>query len=274
MCRGGAEVKAQLCVCLAAGFSILQTQLLAQNRPVPATLPVSTASAKLNGQLRAHDSLPGGCPNYNGPLEAISEPVGQSDEFVVLSGAAPEGGITWNVYSSDPSIVAAGDANQGFIPQVFTAEGQSYSTPFTLFGVSVGQTSLIIQETSPGSSSGSTPLGAWAVGGSGGTTYLDANAIYNSCRINGDSPLFLDPANAADQLANCGSPVVGTVTDGVSTILLQTTSGLAGTACYQITSSSDLDQGTLQTTVTPTYSSGEFQSGFSFYTAPASYGDN
>jgi hypothetical protein len=249
-------VDARFLLSLVAAFGVFAPiQVAGQNRPMPAAPPKapSSASKSLGGRLRADASLPGGCPDYGGPFEAVSEPVGQSEEFVVLSGMAPPGGITWSVYSGDPSIVAAGNATQGFIPQVFTAEGEIYSTPFTLFGVGVGRTNLIIQEISPGNSSSSTPLGSWAIGGSGGTPYLDANAMYNTCRVSADSPLFFDPANAAAQLASCGSPVVGTVTDGVSTILLQTTSGLQGTACYQITSSSGLDQGTLQPAVAQTY---------------------
>ena len=106
-------------------------------------------------------------------------------DLVVQSVAAPAGGITWNVFSNDPSVVAAGNPTQGFIPQVFTPEGQIYSSVFTLFGVSVGQTNLVIEEVSPESSESPTPMTAWAVNPGNYSNFVDANFSYNPCQNGG-----------------------------------------------------------------------------------------
>jgi pimeloyl-ACP methyl ester carboxylesterase len=259
-----------------AGFIIfLSTSVAvpAQDIPRPATPPsntLQTANTRQKSRLRADTSLSSDCPNYSGPLSSIGVPVGQSVVLVVLSGPAPEGGITWNVFSSDPSIVAAGNATQGFIPEVFTPEGQHFSSPFTLFGVSVGQTNLIIQEVSPGSGEFPTPMTAWAVNPGNDSSFLDANFSYNTCRTEGSPSLSGDP----NILSTCGGNVEGTVSDGLSQLLLRIVSGLQGTACYAITSTSPPDQGSITTAVTTTQTAGGLEYGFSLYQAPAEYGDS
>jgi hypothetical protein len=252
------------------GLIILLTTTViaaAQNVPRAATPP---SNALQKAQLRADTSLPPDCPNYSGPLDSIGVPVGQSVDLVVLSGPAPAGGITWNVFSSDPSIVAAGNATQGFIPQVFTPEGQTYSSVFTLFGVGVGQTNLVIEEVSPGSGEGTTPMTAWAVNPGNDSALVDANFPYDPCRVEGSSNLSADP----NVLSTCGGSVDGTVSDGVSQLLLRIVAGLQGTACYAITSTSPPDQGIVTPAVTSTQFAGSFDYGFSFYRAPAEYDDS
>jgi pimeloyl-ACP methyl ester carboxylesterase len=191
-----------LCIFLATTLTISAQQL-----PALATPP----SASLNARARLGSrQIPEGCPNYFGPLNSVGVPVDGSQELVVLSAPAPAGGITWDVYSSNPSIVAAGNATQGFIPQVFTPEGQTYSTPFTLYGVAVGETTDIIQEISPGSSTTSTPVTAWAVNPGGYSSFLDANFPSNSCRSEGSASISADP----NILATCGENVETQTADG------------------------------------------------------------
>jgi hypothetical protein len=241
---------------------------MAQHAPRVATSP---AKAPPHVLLRASNDLPAGCPDYSGLLDSIGVPVSQSAQFYVYSyDPAPDGGITWNVYADDPSIVAAGNRTQGFIPTVYTPAGSNYSSPFTLFGVSVGQANLIIEEVSPGTGGSSTPMTAWGVNPGNDSNFLDANFPANSCRTDGTPNLSTDPS----VLSSCGGNVDGIVSDGVSQLLLRIQSGLAGTACYQITSSSSLDQGSVSTAVTNTQPVGSYDYGLSFYQAPATYGDS
>ncbi|MDE2503651.1 MAG: alpha/beta fold hydrolase [Burkholderiales bacterium] len=211
------------------------------------------------------------CPTGNpGILNLVGVPITQSVQLYVVSDPAPQGGYTWNVYSDNPAIAAAGDPTQGFIPQLYTPAGQMYSNAFTLYGVSVGQSNLIIQEVAPGGGSSSTPVTAWGVNPLHATDFLDANAPGNSCRQPG-SP---DMAQDAATLSTCGTTVSGTVADGVSQLLLRSVSGLAGTACYSITSSSALDQGSIAAGVVSTQPAGNLYYGTTLYQAPATYGDS
>lgn len=232
------------------------------------TLP-KLAIAQKTAQAPSVQALPPDCPDYTGPLDSVGAPVGQEVDLVVLSAPAPAGGITWNVFSSDPTILAAGNPTQGFIPQVFTPEGATTSSSFAIFGVAVGETSLIIQEVSPGSGESATPSTAWAVNPGNDSLFLDANFPYNTCLAPGTPNLSTD----ATVLASCGGNVNGTVSDGVSQLLLRVVAGLSGTACYSVTSTGPPDQGTINTQVITTQSAGSFDYGFSYYQAPDGYGD-
>lgn len=220
------------------------------------------------------------CPNQGGILDSISVPVNQPlTLYVLISEPAPEGGLYFELSSEDTSIVAAGDETQAFLPEVFIPEGQTVSGPFEIFGIATGSTKLdIIPEDSDYSQS-STPTTAWSVnpdpdGDPQFTVFLDANASDNDCRSDDDpATLSSDPL----VLSYCGGNVQGIVSDGVSELLLRTEAGLAGTACFAISSTSDLEQGSISTAVTSTQGSGDeednFQYAFSFYQAPAEYGD-
>jgi len=212
-------------------------------------------------------ALPPDCPNYTGVLSAVGAPVGQEVDLQVFSDPAPPGGYTWNVFSADPTIIAAGNTTQGFIPQVFTPEGSQYSSQFSIFGIAVGETDLIIEEVSPGSGESATPSTAWAVNPGGFASFVDANPPSNTCVTNGAI------STSASVLASCGADVNGTVTDGVSQLLLRVVAGLSGTACYNITSTGPPDQGTINNQVVATQSAGSFDYGFSLYQAPDGYGD-
>jgi pimeloyl-ACP methyl ester carboxylesterase len=212
-------------------------------------------------------NLPPGCPDYVGVLSAVGAPVGQPVNLEVFSDPAPPGGYYWNVYSLDPTIIAAGNTTQGFIPQVFTPEGSQYSSQFTIFGIAVGETSLVIQGLTPPDDGASyTPSTAWAVNPSGVSSFVDANAPDNSCLAQG--VLSTDPA----VLSSCGQDVNGAVSDGVTKLLLRVAAGLDGTACYAVTSTGPPDQGTIDNQVVGTQASGGFDYGFSYYQAPDGYG--
>src|ERR1035438_5419805 len=213
-------------------------------------------------------SLPPGCPDYTGVLSAFGVPVGQEIQLEVYSDPAPPGGYYWNVYSSNPNILAAGNTTQGFIPQVYTPEGSQYSSPFSVFGVAVGETSFVIQETSPGIGYSYTPSTAWAVNPGASSPFLDANPPSNTCLAAGTGVLSADP----NVLSTCGSNVNGAVTDGVTQLLLRIVAGLQGTGCYSITSTGPPDQGSITSAIVSTQAAGSYDYGFSYYLAPNGYG--
>ncbi len=213
------------------------------------------------------------CPNQGGILDSISVPVAMPLELAVVSfEPAPPGGATFMLSSEDPTIVAAGDPHQSFLPEVTIPEGQTESNPFFVYGIKVGATVLDAVSESPCCLGFSDPLGAWDINpGSdpSATKFLDANPPSNTCRTPDSPMLSTDPT----VLSTCGVPVQGAVTDGVTQLLLRMVSGLPGTACYQITSTGPPDQGMISTDVTGTQSVGDFNEAFSFYTAPDGYGD-
>jgi pimeloyl-ACP methyl ester carboxylesterase len=252
---------------LAVLFVLHQT-VGAQSVPRPAAFK-SAPSQSAHLQLKPQATLPGGCPDYSGVLSAVGVPVGSSQVLYVVSGTAPDGGYTWNVYSSDNTIATAGNTTGGFSASVYTPAGSTVSGPFTVYGVHFGEAALIIQEVSPGSGSSSTPMTAWAVNPTLDSYFVDANFPYNTCRVEGTPNFSTDPS----VLSSCGGSVLGTAADGVSQLLLRVQAGLTGTACYSITSTSSLDQGTINSAVVPTQSVGSSDYGFSYYTAPSVYGD-
>jgi pimeloyl-ACP methyl ester carboxylesterase len=215
-----------------------------------------------------------GCPNNGGILDSVSVPVDQPLSLrVVLFSPAPPGGVTVQLSSDDPSIAAAGDRRQGFLPIVMIPEGGTLSNPFTIFGISVGQTRLRLTPLTPGFGVSAFPLGAWDVNKSGNaldSKFLDANDPNAACRDPGSPSLT---SNASLQ-ATCGRTVKGVASDGLNALLLRTLSGLSGTACFEIVSASALDQGSIQSPLTLTQSVSPFNYGFSYYTPPEFYGDS
>jgi pimeloyl-ACP methyl ester carboxylesterase len=183
---------------------------------------------------------------------------------------APPGGAQFQLSSNDPSVAAAGDPRQGFLPVVTIPAGGNVSNVFQIFGIRVGSTQLKITPLTPGFGTSLTPLGTWDVNQPGDQKFVDANPPTNHCRASDSSnDLSTDP----NVLATCGSTVKGVGSDGVSQLLLRTVSGLSGTACYQITSSSNFEQGSIQDAVLSTQSVGALQYGFTFYTPPDFFGD-
>ena len=192
---------------------------------------------------------------------------------VVIGVPAPQGGAVFQLSSDNPAFVAAGDTRQGFLPIVTIPAGQTVSNRFTLFGISVGQTRLRITPLTPGFITSSFPLGAWDVNKSGSgidQKFLDANNPTKACR---DAGAAMFTTNSQLQ-ATCGLPVKGVASDGVNALLLRTVSGLTGTGCFEIVSTSSQDQGTVQTPLTTTQPVSALHYGFSYYTPPSFYGDS
>ena len=217
-------------------------------------------------------SLVPGCPDRGGILDSISVPVGEPLSLVVIIfSPAPPGGATFQLSSDDPLVVAAGDRRQGFLPRVFIPEGQTVSNPFTIFGTNVGATRLRLIPLTAGFLPSSFPLGAWDVNRKGTEKFVDANPRTNHCRVDeSSSDLSTDPT----VLSQCGSSIRhGVAADGVTRLLMRTISGLPGTVCYEITSASALDQGTLEAQVLSTQTVGNLEYGFTFYKAPDFFGE-
>lgn len=241
--------------------------------PVQAQVAASivTADAPQLARRAAAINAVAGCPDRGGLLDSISLPVGQPLNLAVRIGSpAPRGGATFQTRSDDPSIVAAGDRLQGFLPRVFIPEGQTVSNTFTVFGIKVGGTRLRLVALTAGFGSGSFPLGAWDLNKGGEERFVDANAASATCRTADGSPdLSSDPA----RLSQCGTPAKGIAADGLSRLLLRGVSGLPGTMCYEITSTATIGQGQVSKPVQVTQAVGPLQYGFSFYKAPESFED-
>ena len=267
-------------------FAVLMLALLAALAGVllasPAHAQVMAFIATADGASRSErdlrrvlpNAVPG-CPDRGGLLDSISVPVGQPLNLVVQLGSpAPRGGATFQLGSDDPSIVAAGDRRQGFLPRVFVPEGQILSNAFTIFGIKVGGTRLRLTALTAGFGSNSFPLGAWDLNKGGEERFVDANAASSTCRANAGSP---DLSSDANRLSQCGVPVKGIAADGVSRLLLRGVSGLPGTMCYEITSPvptpNGVGGGEIATPVRVTQQVGSLNYGFSFYKAPDAFDD-
>jgi len=214
------------------------------------------------------------CPNQSGVLDSISVPVSMPlTLFVVSFSPAPKGGVTFQLSSANSAVVVAGNAHDSFAPEVTIPEGSTKSDPFTVLGVSVGATTLNAIALTPGFPGFSTPIGAWDVSPGANANlskFLDANPPQGSnCRVTNGASLSTDP----NVLATCGRPVIGTMSDGATQLLMRMVSGLGGTACYNLVSSSPPDQGTIAAPVVSTQTVGDLNYGFSFYQAPDAYGD-
>lgn len=256
-------------------FGLLAAPLLAMLLPLPALADISpgiTASDAVPRAMRAPSlSAVAGCPDRGGLLDSISVPVEKPLDLRVQIGVpAPAGGATFQLRSDDPSIVAAGDRRQGFLPRVFIPEGAFVSNTFTVFGIKVGRTQLRLIALTPGFGNGAFPLGAWDLNKGGAERFLDANAASKTCRASdGSSDLSTDP----NRLSQCGAPAKGLASDGGSRLLLRGMSGLPGTLCYEITSSSAAGQGEISAPLVTTQTVGSLHYGFSFLKAPESYED-
>ena len=215
---------------------------------------------------------PAGCPNYTGVLDSISVPVNKSISLRVVIASAVNFDASFRLSSQNTAYVAAGDKVQGFLPVVTIPAGQTASNPFALFGVSVGATRLDIVPLSNGFNPSSFPAGAWDVNKSGGSSskFVDANPPSASCRDSGMPTI----SSTGTVLASCGTSANGVASDGATQLLMRALSGLSGTACYQVTSSSSLDQGTIATPVVTTQPVSGLNYAFSLYKAPVNYGDS
>jgi pimeloyl-ACP methyl ester carboxylesterase len=210
------------------------------------------------------------CQPYTGPLSAVSVPVNGSVNLYIQIGAAQTTDLVFQLAAANPAYVAAGNMQQGFLPQVTIPAGQLNSNTFTIYGVTVGATTLnayLLPDTVDPVIS--IPAGAWGITNTTGSTQLlDANNPNMSCRDSGTPNISTTPS----VLSGCGVPVNGVASDGVNPLLIRTEAGLGGTACYQVTSTGPPDQGTIQTASSTTTQVGSTYYGFSLYTPPDGYG--
>jgi pimeloyl-ACP methyl ester carboxylesterase len=221
-------------------------------------------------KLRMARSVPG-CPNTGGLLDSISVPVNQSIAPAVQISGPLDHDVSFRLSAQNPAYVAAGDKVQGFLPIVTVPAGQVASNTFDLFGISVGATALNIVPLSSGFVTTSYPAGAWDVNKSGGSSkFVDANPPSATCRTAGSPSL----STGADVLTRCGTTVDGVAADGVTKLLMRTLAGLPGTACYELTSTSTLEQGTVETPLATTQAVGDLNYAFSLLRAPSAYGDD
>ena len=253
--------------------------VLALCLPTIAASAQQQASIKVAGGAQHRTLQPQGCPNQGGIVTSISVPVGQPGSqplslAIIIPFPAPPGGYYFNVYTEDSSIAFAGDPTQGLLPVVFIPEGQEESNTFLLYGFMVGPTFL--DATNPDFLPLHVPTAVWDVNPGGDpnfSKFLDANySDSTTCRDPGSPNLSTDP----NILLACGSPTQGSVSDGVSQLLMRLAAGLPGTACFGVASTGPPDQGMipLQEQVLDTQSVGNFDYAFSFYQAPDGYGDN
>ncbi len=233
---------------------------------------ITTVGAKTSRKSAITPQSVPGCPNNTGIVNSISVPVTMSINLAVAIPFPLNYDASFQLRSENPAFVAAGDKSQGFLPVVTVPAGQTVSNAFALFGVSVGSTKLDIIPLSPGFITTSFPAGAWDVNQSGGSAskFVDANSPSATCRDDGSPDISQDGM----KLAGCGTSVNGVASDSATRLLLRTLAGLPGTACYEITSTSDLDQGTIETPLQVTESVNGLNYAFSLYDAPANYGDN
>jgi hypothetical protein len=110
--------------------ALLPVQAHAQAKPAFSTFPVSPTRELPSATA---------CPNQSGILDSISVPVGKPITLaLVIPVPAPPGGAKFQLASEDPSIAAAGDPRQSFLPIVTVPEGQTVSNSFQVFGIKVG----------------------------------------------------------------------------------------------------------------------------------------
>lgn len=211
------------------------------------------------------------CPDQSGLLDSISVPINQPLQLEVFIFQPSNVDEAFDVSVDNPAIANAGDPTQGFLGEVSIPAGSQTSNPFTVLGSTIGQANLIIQSVSGDYGTSETPIGPWDVNpGNDSFPVVDANPPDNSCLVAGSANFSTDP----NVLANCGSPVHGAASDGVTQLLLRSAGGIPGTMCYAITSTSSLDQGSIQTGVLSTQPGpNNYQYGFTYYTAPQYYGD-
>jgi pimeloyl-ACP methyl ester carboxylesterase len=211
------------------------------------------------------------CPDQGGLLDSISVPINQPLQLSVFIFEPSTIDEVFDVSVDNPAIANAGDPTQGFLGEVTVPAGSQTSNPFTVLGSTIGEANVILQSLSGDFGTSVTPIGPWDVNpGNDSFPFVDANPPNSPCLITGSANLSTDP----NVLANCGSPVYGLASDGVTQLLLRTAGGIPGTMCYAITSASSLDQGSIQTGVLSTQSGpNNYQYGFTSYTAPQYYGD-
>jgi pimeloyl-ACP methyl ester carboxylesterase len=227
----------------------------------------ATASANARSAASPADSS-ATCPSQGGIVQVVSVPVANTVTLSIVVGDPSPITTTFQIVSTNTAIVG-GSQNQGFIPQVTLQAGATQSSPFNIYGQSIGQSTLTATDLSGYYGTLVVPVTSWDLNaGDSVNKLIDTNPPTNSCVTSGGL-ISQDPS----VLAVCGASAKGVATDGITTLLLRLSAAFAGTGCYSITSTSSLDQGTVQYPVTTTQAAGGWQEAFSFYSAPVYYGD-
>lgn len=218
------------------------------------------------------------CPINPGPFTSISIAVGGVATFILIDlPPAPPGGARFRLQAENPRIVAAGDRRQSFLPEVSVQEGQTTSDAFTIFGIALGQTIVRTIPLTEGYVEDGIPTATWELGNRGNDYFVDANPepwlFRTHCRENDLSPrLTSDPFT----LSHCGAKgSKGAVTDGVSPLLMRLSSGLPGTACFEVVSGTAETAGSMTPAIAVTQTVPELLGpvlrAFSVFTPPAEF---
>ena len=121
------------------------------------------------------------CPPYGGVLSAISVAVNGSVDLYIEIGAAQPTDLVYTLSSAKPAYVVAGNQAGGFLPQVTIPAGSLVSNAFTIYGVTVGATTIDASLAGYGVVL-SVPVTAWGITNTTGSTQLlDANTPSPSC---------------------------------------------------------------------------------------------
>src|ERR1700733_4260162 len=145
-------------------------------------LLVSAANAQVNAHLATVKAPPAArsafsdpaCPPYSGPLSAVSVAVNDSVTLFVEIGSPLPYDVVFTLSAANPAYVAAGNRVQGFLPMVTIPAGSLDSDSFTIYGITVGATTLDASSIIGGFSP---PVTAWGITNTTGSTQLlDANA--------------------------------------------------------------------------------------------------
>ena len=247
-----------------------------------------TASAQNIQKLRAgvkvvkdSASLLRDCPDQHGIITAFSVPVqqpgGREIHVVIFINrpAPPPDGYYFKIVVEDPTIAAVGDPIQGLQAMVHIPAGQMESNPYNLYGNKVGKTVVDVLPQTPDVPPWQVPTAVWDINPGYAPSqgkWLDANYYGLSCRDPGTPDMSSDP----NTLIACGHAAKGTVSDGVSKLLMRLEAGLPGTGCFQIASHGPPDQGTIPSDqqVLDTQPVQGTEAAFSFYRAPGNgYGE-
>lgn len=259
-------MKKKIIIVLCSFITIYSTSSIAQ---IKASLTVSEPKEVVTQSSSS-------CPFQSGVITSVSIPNQQSLKIgILLSDPAPAGGAQFRVSMDDPSIAAAGDKDQGFFPILTVPSGAQQSiNKAEIFGRKVGSTQLVYTSLTSGVSNAILPVAVWDINEKD-NAFLDTNpeprgGIFgffevSHCRASDDSG---DISTDINVLSKCGKPVKGVATDGISKLLMRINSGLSGTACYEIISSSSFNQGVINPAVTSTSPVMGLNQAFSFYTAP------
>jgi hypothetical protein len=156
-----------------------------------------SATSKVKSLATAADSS--SCPNQGGILQVASVPVANTVTLYIQVGSPAPFTTTFEIVSSNTAIVG-GSQNQGFIPQVTLQAGATASSPFNIYGQSVGESTLQVTDLSDYYQGFSLPVTSWDLNaGDSVNKLIDTNPASNSC-VTSTGVITQDPS----QLAVCG----------------------------------------------------------------------